>query len=174
MHSSARQVFSETLLSQGNRRHRANAAPAMQRMPTLLTAPSPKRREPAIQTRGFAHLFRRFAAARWNSSGRGLRKHETSPAIPFRVAFGRRVAGRPKNKKGRQCHPSNQSRSATRTSTQTGDVVCHRANFRITHPCSDRLHHPIRVVAALARAEGLQLRFGVFGVLSRETRILRR
>src|SRR5256885_17125871 len=47
-------------------------------MPTLFTA-LPEKREPAIQTRGLAHLFRRLRQPPWNSTGRGLGKPGASP-----------------------------------------------------------------------------------------------
>src|SRR5437899_2346943 len=71
------------------REPRGNATLAKQGMPTLPTT-LPKKREPAIQTRGLAHLFRRLPAAPWNSAGRDLGKHETSPRYS---QFGRRSGG---------------------------------------------------------------------------------
>src|SRR5262245_45695617 len=59
-------------------------------------------------------------------------------------------------------------------SAQTKNVVGDRADLRIAHLRSDRLHHLVRVVPAVAGAKRLELRLDVFRVLAREARVLGR
>src|SRR5258707_2759433 len=65
----------------------------------------------------------------------------------------------------------NRDRAPAIPSAQAGDIIGHRANFRIAHLRGNRLHHLVRVIPALAGAKRLELRLGVFGMLARETRI---
>jgi hypothetical protein len=65
-------------------------------------------------------------------------------------------------------------RRAGAGSAQAGRVVGDGLDLRIGHLERDGAHHAVRVVCAHAVAEGLHLRFGVFGELAGQARILRR